>query len=212
MNPATRPASGWVAHLRRFASNASEVRCELCGAPILSDHPHLFEVMKRELYCCCRACALLFGAQEGAHFRPVPRDGRHLDGFRMTDAQWGALAIPIDIAFFFHDTQARRVVALYPGPAGGTQSLLDLTAWGELVVDNPVLAQLQPDVEALLVNRSDGAREYYRVPIDQCYALTGLIRARWRGMSGGVQAWDAIRRFFVALKANGRVPEELLHA
>ena len=130
----------------------------------------------------------------------------------MSDAQWDALAIPIDIAFFFHDSAAQRIVALYPGPAGGTQSLLDLQAWTELVADNPWLAQLEPDVEALLVNRSEGAREYYRVPIDQCYALTGVIRARWRGVSGGRQAWDAIHRFFAALKTQGRVPEGLLHA
>lgn len=212
MNADARAGRGWVARLRLFARKAGEVRCDLCGAPILPDHPHLFEVAKRQLHCCCRACALLFGSQEGARYRPVPRDGQYLDDFRMTDGQWGALAIPIDVAFFFYDTQAQRVVALYPGPAGGTQSLLDLAAWDELVADNPVLAQLQPDVEALLVNRTEGARDYYRVPIDQCYALTGLIRSRWRGIAGGGQAWDAIRRFFAALKASGRVPEELLHA
>ena len=207
MNPDAEPGRGWVARLRHFARNASDARCELCSAPILSDHAHLLETTKRQLFCCCRACALLFGSQQGAHYRPVPREGKYLDGFRMTDMQWEMLAIPIDVAFFFRDTQAQRVVALYPGPAGGTQSLLDLTAWDELVAENPVLAQLQPDVEALLVNRADGARDYFRAPIDQCYALTGLIRSRWRGMSGGAQAWSAINSFFAALKANGRVPE-----
>jgi hypothetical protein len=212
MNAAGAPGRGWVARLRGFARQTADVRCELCAAPILADHPHLFEVHTRELYCCCRACALLFGSQQGAHYRPVPRDGRRLDGFCMSDPQWDALALPIDIAFFLHDSEAKRVVALYPGPAGSTQSALDLGAWDELVADNPVLGQLQPDVEALLVNRTEGAREYYRVPIDQCYALTGLIRARWRGVSGGVQAWEAIRSFFAALNRTGRVPEGLLHA
>jgi hypothetical protein len=212
MNAAGANGRGWVAHLRQFVRQTPDVRCELCALPILPDHPHLFEVSKRQLYCCCRACALLFGSQQGAHYRPVPRDSRYLEGFRMTDLQWDALAIPIDIAFFFHDSDAKRVVAMYPGPAGGTQSALDLSAWDGLVTDNPVLTQLQPDVEALLVNRTEGAREYYRVPIDQCYALTGLIRARWRGLSGGAQAWEAIRGFFTALKRHGRVPEGLLHA
>ena len=212
MNAPASAGRGWVARLHNFARRTDEVQCELCGAPILYDHPHLFEVAKRKLYCCCRACALLFGNQQGARYRPVPRDGHYLDGFHMTDLQWDALAIPIGIAFFFYDSETQRVAALYPGPAGGTQSLLELTAWDELVADNPELAQLQPDVEALLVNRTEGARDYYRVPIDQCYALTGLIRARWRGLSGGAQAWDAIHRFFAALKANGRVPEGLLHA
>jgi Family of unknown function (DUF5947) len=212
MTPAIATTRGWVARVRHFVRKADDTHCELCGALLLADHPHLFEIAKRQLYCCCRACALLFGSQQNARYRPVPRDARYLDGFRMSDAQWDALAIPIEIAFFFYDSSAQRIVALYPGPAGGTQSLLDLQAWTELVADNAWLAHLEPDVEALLVNRSEGAREYYRVPIDQCFALTGAIRARWRGVSGGRQVWDTIHGFFGALKSQGRVPEGLLHA
>jgi len=54
--------------------------------------------------------------------------------------------------------------------------LLGLEAWSELAASNPVLNDLQPDVEALLVNRTRGAREYYRLPIDRCFSLAGLIR------------------------------------
>jgi len=63
-----------------------------------------------------------------------------------------------------------------------------------------------------LVNRVEGAREHYRVPIDQCYALTGVIRARWLGLSGGVDAWRAIRACFAALKAGERLPEGVPNA
>ncbi|WP_416052020.1 DUF5947 family protein [Cupriavidus basilensis] len=208
------PASsgGWAARLRQFARKSDYAQCELCAATIASDHAHLFDVGKRRLFCCCRACTLLFGSQQGTHYRCVPRAGRYLDGFRMTDAQWDALAVPIDVAFFYMDSQAGHVVALYPGAAGATQSLLDLAAWDDLLADNPVLTRLQPDVEALLVYRAQGARDYFQAPIDQCYALTGLIRARWRGLSGGAQAWEAIRGFIAALKDTGRVPEGLLHA
>jgi Family of unknown function (DUF5947) len=65
-----------------------------------------------------------------------------------------------------------------------------------------VLRDLQPDVEALLVNRTKGCREYYRVPIDRCYLLVGLIRTHWRGLSGGSEAWDAIDGFFARLRTN----------
>ena len=61
---------------------------------------------------------------------------------------------------------------------------------------NPVLAELEPDVEALLVNRARGAREHWLVPIDDCYALVGLIRTRWRGLSGGEEVWREIDAFF----------------
>ena len=48
---------------------------------------------------------------------------------------------------------AGGVVALYPSPAGATECELDLEAWDELVAANPVLDDLEPDVEALIVNR-----------------------------------------------------------
>ena len=60
--------------------------------------------------------------------------------------------------------------------------------------------QLQPDVEALLVNRVGGTREYLLVPIDECYKLVGLIRTHWRGLSGGAEVWREIGAFFAALK------------
>ncbi len=75
MNVPASAGRGWVARLHNFARRTDEVQCELCGAPILYDHPHLFEVAKRKLYCCCRACALLFGNQQGTRYRPVTPPG-----------------------------------------------------------------------------------------------------------------------------------------
>jgi hypothetical protein len=118
----------------------------------------------------------------------------------MTDADWDAFSIPIGLAFFVDSTADRRIAAFYPGPAGPTESLLDLRAWTHLVAGNPVLADLEPDVEALLVNRVNNAREYYLAPIDRCYALAGLIRTKWRGLSGGDEAWTAIDGFFAGLR------------
>ena len=63
-----------------------------------------------------------------------------------------------------------------------------------------MLAHLDPDVEALLVNRMNGAREYYLVSIDRCYALIGLIRSHWRGLSGGAEVWEAVRDYFGTLR------------
>jgi hypothetical protein len=34
------------------------------------------------------------------------------------------------------------------------------------------------------------------VPIDECYGLVGLIRTRWRGLSGGKEVWLEIDDFF----------------
>jgi hypothetical protein len=69
-------------------------------------------------------------------------------------------------------------------PRARTRSALDLGAWNAIVDANPILRELAPDVEALLVNRSDGARDHYRVPIDRCYAADRTLRRHWVGVSG----------------------------
>ncbi|HEY8503256.1 MAG TPA: DUF5947 family protein, partial [Gemmataceae bacterium] len=174
--------------------------CELCGVGLAPEHDHLIEPATRGMLCACPACALLFDSPHAARYRRVPRRAEFLPDFRMTDAQWEALQIPVGLAFFFRSTPAARVVALYPSPAGATESLLPLDAWDELAADNPVLRELAPDVEALLAYRVGQAREHYRAPIDECFRLVGLIRARWRGFSGGPEVGEEIDRFFARLR------------
>jgi hypothetical protein len=127
-----------------------------------------------------------------------------LTDFRLTDGQWENLHLPINLAFFVVSTPTGRVLALYPSPAGATESLLGLETWQDLVAENPVLEELRADVEALLVNRLGSTREYYRAPIDECYKLVGLIRANWRGLSGGTEVWEEVGRFFTSLKERSR--------
>jgi hypothetical protein len=43
--------------------------------------------------------------------------------------------------------------------------------------------------------------EYYIAPIDECYRLVGIVRAGWRGLSGGTEVWKEIKTFFEALKS-----------
>ena len=179
-----------------------EERCELCGEPIPPEHRHVVDLQSRELMCACRACTILFDGAEagGGHFRLVPDRRLRLPDFELDDLRWASLQIPVDMAFFFRNSQADRVMAMYPSPAGPTESLLELDEWEEIERANPVLASLEPDVEALLVNRARGARDYYVVPIDDCYLLVALIRTRWRGFTGGAEVWDAIRDFFAGLQ------------
>jgi hypothetical protein len=66
-----------------------------------------------------------------------------------------------------------------------------------------VLGRLEPDVEALLVNRVANPHQHYIVPIDHCYRLVGLIRRNWRGLSGGKEVWKQIDQFFASLKYAG---------
>jgi hypothetical protein len=68
------------------------------------------------------------------------------------------------------------------------------------VGNNVPLARIEPDVEALLVNRVETKREYYLAPIDVCFQLVGLIRVHWRGLSGGDLVWGEIEKFFSRLQ------------
>jgi hypothetical protein len=187
--------------LRKFlAPRAVHERCELCSAEIGEEHFHLFELANRKLHCACEPCAILFSSPAAAKYRRVPRRRQFLPDFRLADLQWLALDLPISLAFFVTSSAAERTIALYPSPAGATEALVPLAAWNAVVEDNPWLRELEPDVEALLVNRLGEVPEHYRVGIDACYTLVGLVRAHWRGMSGGPAVWEHIRNFFAALK------------
>ena len=193
--------------LRQFVRRPSALEsCGMCSQELAASHQHLLDPVSRKLICACDACAILFGSQGQTKYKRVPRRVRFLPDFRMTDSQWDGLMMPINMAFFFKSTPQSRVIALYPSPAGATESLLSLDSWDEIALENPVLLEMEVDVEALLVNRIGHARgfstpEYYVAPIDECFKLVGLIRSRWQGLSGGTEVWREIAQFFSGLKA-----------
>jgi hypothetical protein len=189
--------------LRPRARPAQE-QCALCSLNLADEHQHLFDTTKRQLLCACDACAILFNGQQGGRYRRVPRRVQALPDFRLTDLQWAGLNVPINLAFFCRTGSGDRVLAFFPSPAGATEAPLESEAWKELATDNPVLGELEPDVEALLVNRVGPAREYYRVPVDQCFKLVGLVRTHWRGLSGGTEVWREIGQFFQGLRERAR--------
>ena len=199
--------------LRGFRRTQPQERCELCAGALAEPHQHLLERESGRVLCSCDPCAVLFSYRdEGTKFARIPRDARRLMDFHIDDAEWNALALPIDMAFFLNSSTAGRVVAYYPSPAGNTESLLTLEAWTDLVRANPAIENMQADVEALLVNRTRGRRDCYIAPIDQCYRLTGLIRMHWRGLSGGEAVWQEIERFFESLEECSVVEGSRAHA
>ena len=204
MPPGVSALSRSLAALRKHSRRTEAVaHCEMCSQPLADTHPHLLEIGPHRLLCACDACALLFSVQTAdAKYRRVSRRLLFLPDFRLSDAQWEELLIPINMAFIFHDTPRNRAVALYPSPAGAMESLLELESWKEIVAQNQVLQTMEPDVEALLIDRVARAQagalpqappagmsdaRYFLAPIDECFKLVGVIRANWRGLSGGKQ-------------------------
>ncbi len=204
------PTPSFLRQLARRSSTAE--RCELCSAELSPIHQHLLDPKKREIVCSCDGCAVLFCGQAGAHYLRVPRRIRSLSDFQMPDLQWESLMIPINLAFFYRDTAADRVMAMYPSPAGAIESLLPLESWVEIASEHTALQTMEADVETFLVNRVGAQPQYYIVPIDECYRLVGLIRMHWRGLSGGVEVWKEIHQFFDDLKARSVDVKEVVHA
>ncbi len=207
-----------LARLQQFAQAKPQAQpvevehCELCSVPLALQHRHLLEMETRQVVCSCDPCALRFQLVVDGRFKLIPRDARALPGFHMTDGQWDSLSLPIDLAFFLYSSTAEKMVAYYPSPGGVTESLLPLDAWETLVADNPALGEMEPDVEALLVNRVKQSRQYFLAPIDTCYRLVGLVRVHWRGFSGGYTIWDEIEQFFTHLENTARPISSTSHS
>jgi hypothetical protein len=204
----TRPRQGITA-LRRFVRSQPIERCELCAAPIGQSHPHLLEPASTVLLCCCPVCASSVGENPDGRYLRIPERIEAVPEFRMSDAEWRALGVPVEMAWLVYNTPASGPVAFYPGPVGVTHSPIGTSAWSALVSRNPVLAGFAADVEALLVNRVRGQRAHYRVPIDRCYELAGLLRTHWRGWSGGDDVWPEIDDYFNRLVPAARPGERV---
>jgi hypothetical protein len=193
------PARGALGALRRFTHpEAGTERCELCSLLLEGEHAHLLDPGERRILCTCQSCSILFPGQQGARFLRVPRRVVRLNRFAFSDAEWEAMMLPIQLAFFLHGALG-SATAVYPSPAGAMESLISLAPWKELFAREPVVCDAEPEVVALIANRTGAQPSYFLAPIDQCYRLAGLVRSNWQGLSGGAGLRDAIAGFFLEL-------------
>jgi hypothetical protein len=180
----------------------------MCGETLPERHRHLADTEQRSIVCACTACSLLFTRPSG-RYRTVPDRVRHDPDAPLTAAEWAELRIPVGMAFFMTNSALGQVIASYPSSAGVTECELDLAAWDRLAATHPLLTELAPDVEALLViadehagdTASDtGGVEAFLVPVDACYSLAGALRMNWHGFDGGAE----VRRFMADFLADIR--------
>jgi uncharacterized protein DUF5947 len=177
--------------------------CNLCPTGLGDDHRHLLHLYERRILCVCETCWSLHSGDP--EYRPAGVRTLWLEDFDLPDEVWASLQIPIGLAFVMRSSMTGQVVALYPSPAGATESELDLLSWTALCAANPVLERLEPDAEALVVNRLSDPHQFVLAPIDQCYRLVGLIKSRWEGISGGTAIDSAVAEFFADMRARAMV-------
>jgi Family of unknown function (DUF5947) len=186
-------------------------RCEMGEEAITDEHQHVVNVEGRQLMCVCRGCYLLFtDTQADLRYRAVPDRYLVFPEFALDRQRWEALQIPVGLAFFFRNSALDRTVAFYPGPAGATESELDLEAWNDIRTADPRVDMLADDTEAVLVRVPDdesAAPQSYLLPIDACYEFVGRLRLLWHGFDGGQQVREFIDEFFGMLVQRSKVVE-----
>jgi hypothetical protein len=171
-----------LAKLRAFVAGTPVEECELCAQAISVEHEHWLEPDARRVFCACGACAKLIAEEQredqrkSARYLRVERRALRLLELDFDDDIWAELSIPVGLAFFTMRSRTGEVVATFPGRAGLIESFVPLKAYSELERRFPILKGIAPDVEALLVRRTLRHQDYFRVSIDHCYELVGLLR------------------------------------
>lgn len=131
-------------------------RCEMCSEQIADEHQHVVNVEGRQLMCVCRGCYLLFTDEKAElRYRAVPDRYLVFPDFALDRRHWEVLQIPVGLAFFFRNSALGKTVAFYPGPAGATESELDLKAWNDIRDADPRVDIVAGDTEAVLVRVPD---------------------------------------------------------
>ncbi len=188
-----------------------ETRCELCAAPVGAAHAHVVDLEERALLCACKPCSLLFERQQDGRYRTVPRRVLVQPSLALTSSRLAALGVPVQLAFLFKSSRHEQWTAVYPSPAGPTESALRSADVEQLGETCALVRALAPDTEALLVygRRAQVVLECFLAPIDDCYQLVGRIRRAWRGFDGGDDARRDIEAFFTSLRARAKpCPDE----
>ena len=184
-------------------------RCEMCTEPIADEHQHVVNIEGRQLMCVCRACYLLFTDRHAdLRYRAIPDRYLSFPGFALGRREWELLQIPVGLAFFFRNSALDRTVTFYPGPAGATESEMELDSWNGLRAADPRVDMLAEDTEALIVRVPDDESappECHLVPIDACYEFVGRLRMLWHGFDGGQHVRAYIEEFFNQVRARSQV-------
>lgn len=207
MKPANRTQAGAVSALKRLQMRQMpegpqpiEANCDLCGTSMAEDHRHLLQLDERQIVCVCESCWALRSGD--AEFRPVGSRVIWLDSLDLPDDLWARFGIPIGLAFFLRS--GGGVVAFYPSPAGATEKEIDAGVFSELEERNPRVRELDVESEVLIVDRLGEQMRSAIAPTDEAYRLVGLVKANWRGISGGPVLQDAVDGFFEGLREKAK--------
>ena len=155
-------------------------RCELCGTAIGPEHRHVLELATRDVKCACRPCGLLF--ERADRMRLIPADVRRVG------RPWTSACRSTWRSSCASDGEFK---AFYPSPVGPTESLL--------AVDRSASSWPTTSRRCWCAASAPGS-----CGIDVCFALVGLVRTHWRGITGGAEVRRELDAFFDGLDRRAR--------
>lgn len=182
------------------AHDEPEATCVLCAVAVRSGHRHLLQLEQKSIVCVCESC-FARGARD-AELRRTHGRVEWLEDFRLPEHVWTALGPPAGLALFLRSSSG-RVVALSPRVSGAAESELPAADWERLASDNPTLDTLEPDAEALIVDRVGRPPRHLIAPIDTCNRLVGLVQSRTRAGMLEPELAPALDDFFYGLRRRG---------
>jgi hypothetical protein len=188
----TFSGSGALLALRRFTAEKkpAESRCDLCSGVLGDRHEHLLSPADRRLICACKACAFLFPGGVGARYQSVITRVEAMPTVHFDESDWGELGVPVRFVFLCASRFHARVFATYPNPGGATEAQVREHAWQHLVDRYPAIAEIEPDVEGLLIDGLAPDGGAYRVSMDVFHGVVG----RLRNQGGSPRAaWHAVK-------------------
>jgi hypothetical protein len=138
----------------------------------------LLDPQARRVVCACLACSLLFPPDNTGTYRRIVPCQVPLPDVGLDEARWNALGIPVRLVFVVASAVHRCVFALYPNAGGMTETVVASDAWDAFVRAYPELAQIEPDVQGVLIDGISDPCQCYRASIDVCHRLAGLMQGK----------------------------------
>jgi hypothetical protein len=180
--------------------DTTPAQCELCATSLGESHAHVLELASRKLLCACAACAILFrGAGAGnGRYRTLPTRVIVDEKFAPNSGDWAALGIPVRLAYLVR--RGTSWSAFLPSPGGAVEASLPEVTSEVLARVTPLAAEIEENVEALLLERRNLDAQCFLVPLNVGLELTAVVRRSWRGFQGGEEADRALRHFFDRLR------------
>ena len=180
--------------------------CRFCSSALDSPPNPLFEVATQRVLFACNPCASRFEKRSGGPFKLIPRSTRQIEDFRMPEVPWQTYDLPGNVTFVFYCTAAAKLLSVCKVAAGTVDLTVPREVWKAIIEANPVLEEMRPDVEGLLIIHTGDSREYFIAPIDVCY---NLIKTRPSTSHDGLEEAKNIQP---QPQPQSLVPQELSYA